>query len=155
VTTSGTVVVFGAGEGTEFRIAADRFLRKGDATQRSEAFSVVEYEGAAGLPGPPLHVHRTFEEAWFILEGQVAFAANTRTIAADRGSFLYVPRGVTHTFRVVGERSARWLGIISPARYVSLLEELGPLMPARGPPDMVAVARLFDKYDTEIVGERR
>jgi hypothetical protein len=32
VTTSGNVVVFGAGEGTEFQIAADRFLRNGDST---------------------------------------------------------------------------------------------------------------------------
>ena len=105
MTTSGNVVVFGAGVGAEFRIAANRFPRKGDSTQRSEAFSVIEYEGAAGFPGPPLHIHRTFEEAWFILDGEVAFTADGRTIAAKRGSYLYVPRGLPHTFRVVGERS--------------------------------------------------
>ena len=154
MTTSGHVVVFGPGEGAEFRVAADRFFRKGDSAQRSEAFSVIEYEGAAGFPGPPPHVHRSFEEAWFILEGEVAFTADGRPIAAECGTFLYVPRGVAHTFRVVGERPARWLGIFSPGRCVGLVEELGPLMPAKGPPDMAAVARLFAKYDTEMVTER-
>jgi len=100
-------------------------------------------------------MHRTFEEAWFILEGEVAFTADGGTIAAKRGTFLYVPRGVPHTFHVVGERPARWLGIFSPGRYVGLIEELGPLMPANGLPDMAAVTRLFARYDSEIVAERR
>jgi len=154
LTASGKVVVYGPGEGEEFRVAADRFLRKGDSAHRSEAFSVIEYEGAAGFPGPPPHVHRSFEEAWFILEGKVAFTADGRTISAERGTFLFVPRGVPHTFRVLGERPARWLGIFSPGRYVGLVEELGPLMPVNGPPDSAAVARLFAKYDTEMVTER-
>ena len=154
MTGSGTVVVYGPGKGEEFRVAADRFLRKGDSAHRSEAFSVIEYEGAAGFPGPPPHVHRSFEEAWFILEGKVAFTADSQTISAERGTFLFVPRGVAHTFRVLGERRARWLGIFSPGRYVGLVEELGPLMPLNGPPNLAAVARLFAKYDTEMVTER-
>ena len=154
MTARGKVVVYASGEGEEFRVGADRFLRKGDSAHRSEAFSVIEYEGAAGIPGPPPHVHRSFEEAWFILEGEVAFTAEGRTIAAERGTFLFVPRGVAHTFRVVRERPARWLGIFSPGRFVGLVEELGPLMPLNGPPDMAAVGRLFAKYDTEMVPER-
>lgn len=146
--------MFGPGEGTEFRIAADRFLRKGDATQRSEAFAVIEYEGAPGLPGPPPHVHRSFEEAWFFLDGEVAFLADGKTITAKRGSFLYVPRRIPHTFGVIGERPARWLGIFSPGRYLGLVEELAAVMPANSQPDMAAIVRLFANYDTEIVSPK-
>jgi hypothetical protein len=47
---------------------------------------------------------------------------------------------------------ARWIGIFSPGRYVGLIEELGRLLPADGPPDDQAILALFKKYDSDIVG---
>ena len=149
----GKVVVFGAGEGQRVRLGPDRFVIKGGPRQRSDAFSVIEYEGAPGVPGPPPHVHRAFEEAWVILEGEVRFRAAGETVAAKKGTYLLVPRGTPHTFEVVGTTPARWIGIFAPGRYVSLLEELGEVLPAHGPPDPGAVVRLFAKYDTEIVDQ--
>jgi quercetin dioxygenase-like cupin family protein len=154
MTTIGKVVALGPEQGTKFRIAEDRFRTMGRPAQRSEAFSVIEYEGAAGIPGPPPHIHHSFEEAWFILDGKVKFTADGRAIAAERGSYLFVPRGVVHSFQVVGKRPARWLGIFSPGRFVGLIEELGPLIPVRGPPNFAALARLFAKYDSGMVGGR-
>lgn len=150
VTSPASVIAFFPGEGTEFRVAADRFVRKGDASQRSEAFAVVEYEGAPNLPGPPAHLHRAFEEAWYILDGDVEFITQGGRTRATRGTYLFVPRGVAHTFRVLGDRPARWIGIFSPGRYVGLVEELGPLFSGGGPPDQRAIAQLFARYDTEL-----
>jgi quercetin dioxygenase-like cupin family protein len=151
MTARGKVVVLGPGRGREFRIGADRIWTKGEPSERSESFSVIEYEGAAGVPGPPPHLHRTFEEAWYILEGQVTFREENQTVTATPGTYLLVPRGVPHSFQVDGPHPARWLGIFSPGRYVGLVEELAGLMPAHGPPDPAALRRLFSKYDTELV----
>lgn len=148
VTAGGRALVLRAGEGEAFRIAGDRFLRKGSA---SEGFSVIEYEGAPGVPGPPRHLHREFEEAWYILEGEVEFTAGSAVSIVRPGAYVHVPRGVPHTFRVTSTAPARWIGIFSPGRYVRLLEELGPLLPDRGPPDMAAIERLFARYDTALV----
>src|SRR4029077_1244575 len=112
----GRVVAFGPGEGIEHRIGPDRFVTKGEASPRAESFAVIEYEGAPGISGPPPHVHRGCEEAWFILDGKVTFTTGGQTIAASKGTYLYVPRGVPHTFRVEGTRPARWVGIFSPGR---------------------------------------
>jgi hypothetical protein len=112
---------------------------------------VIEYVGAAGIPGPPPHVHRSFEEAWFILEGTVNFRADGKAIVARPGSYLFVPRGVVHSFQVAGRRPARWVGIFSPGRYVGLIEELGRLIPGDRPPNPTALARVFAKYDSEMV----
>lgn len=142
------------GGGTEFRIAEDRFLRKGRPSERTSAFSVVEYEGAPGGMGPPLHIHRSFEEAWYLLEGEVEFTAAGHVTRARPGHYLLVPRGVAHTFRVASSEPARWIGIFSPGRYVGMIEELGALIPADGPPDPRRMRRLFAKWGSEIVASR-
>ena len=150
MTLQGKVHVSLPGEGAAHHIGLDKFLTKGPARDGTESFSVVEYEGAAGQPGPPSHIHRTFDEAWYILEGNVAFRSNANVIEARRGTYLFVPRGVAHTFQVQGSTPARWIGIFSPGRFVGLVEELGALMPPSGPPNVAELNRLFAKYDTEL-----
>jgi len=140
-----------AGAGPAFPIGADRFVRKTGAPRRSDPFAVIEYVGQHGIPGPPPHRHRSFEEAWFILDGEVEFTVGSRATRAGSGTYVGIPRGVPHTFRVVGERPARWLGLFAPGRYVRLLEELGRVLPAHGPPDPKRIVALFRRYDTELV----
>jgi len=151
LTALGRVVHIGPEAGDAFRIGPDRFRTLGGPSQRAEEYAAIVYEAAAGVPGPPLHRHTKFEEAWFILDGKVEFLTARRPLVAAAGSYLRIPRGVPHTFRVVGGRPARWLGIISPGSYVKLLQELGRLVPPTGPPDAAKVARLFARYDTELV----
>ena len=151
MTIRGRAFVLGPGGGTEHRIAEDRFLTKGRPSERVEPFCVIEYEGAPGVPGPPIHIHRSFDEAWYILDGKVRFTAGGKTVEAVPGTYLLVPRGVPHGFEVAGRKPARWIGIFSPGRYVGLVEELGAVIPEAGPPDLRAIARLFAKYDSEIV----
>ena len=139
------------GEGPIHRLAADRFTMKLEGMEDHAPYCLFEYEAAPGVPGPPLHVHHTFEEAWFILDGEVTFTLGDTVETGTRGSFLWVPRGAVHTFAVHGDAPARWVGILSPGRYVAMLDELGELlasttMPA--PDDMVA---LFRRHDSEIV----
>jgi mannose-6-phosphate isomerase-like protein (cupin superfamily) len=151
MTAMGTPVSVGPRQGPSHRIGEDTFVVKGDSRSVDDAFSVIEYRGAPGVPGPPPHIHRGFVEAWYILEGEVSFIAGGRAIAAKPGAYLLVPRGVPHAFQVEGTTPAKWLGIFAPGHYVQLLEELGPLIPQRGPPDLTEVRSLFARYDTELV----
>lgn len=146
----GKAVALGPGEGDEFSIGQDLVVVKGATEHSGDGFSVVEYVGA-NQPGPPPHVHRACEEAWFILDGEVDFMVGGEVIRGRTGSFFLVPRGTSHTFQVVGDRPARWIGVFSPGRYMELIRKLGKLIPADGPPDLEAVVALFARYDTEIV----
>ena len=38
------------------------------------AYSLIEYSHRPGAPGPPPHVHRQHEEAFFVLEGELTLA---------------------------------------------------------------------------------
>lgn len=151
MTAAGRIVVVLAGKGAAFRIGADRFVRKGTVGRGEASFALVEYTAAPHSPGPPPHLHRAFEETFFLLEGELEFRSGRRRTVVSPNGYVHVPRGVPHTFRVVGEAAARWVGIFSPARYVALVEKLGPLIPASGPPDLREVARLFARYGTELV----
>lgn len=139
------------GGGRKSAIGPDRFFLKDAVVHDDDRFAVIEYVGAAGVPGPPAHRHTTFEEAWFILDGKVEFWDGQRTIEIGSGSYLRVPPGVPHTFKVVGTKPARWVGIFSPGRYVRLLEELSRVIPANGPPNPEQIKELFSRYDTELV----
>jgi len=102
MTAMGKVVFPGPGEGPEFRFALDRFLVKGGHSQASGLFAVMEYAGAAGQVEPAPHLHRTFEETWFILEGEMRLIDGNQIIAATRRVYLLVPRNVSATFQVMG-----------------------------------------------------
>ena len=70
----------------------------------------------------------------------------------EETGIVLVPRDAPHTFRVAGGAPARWLGVFSPAGGLGLIEELGEILPADGPPDVEKVMALFARYQTEVVG---
>lgn len=150
MTGAGRAIVVKPGDGAGFRLGKDRFRRKGPV-RADDPFAIIEYEGAAGVPGPPPHLHRAFDEGWYVLQGTVEFWVAGRVTRGGVGSYVLIPRGVPHGFQVVGDEPARWVGIFAPGKYVGLLQELSRILPAAGPPDPAKLGKLFRKYDTEIV----
>lgn len=138
--------------GASHSVGADSFRILGGNAETGDGFAAIEYTGVPGVPGPPLHVHHTFDEAWYVLEGEVEFTLPEGSRTGVKGSFVLIPRGVPHTFQVRGSSAARWLGLFSPGRHVQLLVDLGPAIPTDGPPDLERVASVFAAHDTEIVG---
>jgi quercetin dioxygenase-like cupin family protein len=143
----------GPGDGRSFSVGADRALVKVEADATGDAFSLIEYEAAPGVPGPPPHVHRIVSETFYVLEGEVDFLAAGKKKKLVRGSVAFVLPGVPHTFANVGSTPARWVGIFSPGRYVDLVEGIGKLLPPDGPPEEQKIVALGAEYDTEIVPE--
>ncbi len=148
MTASGSIPV-GPGQGRSFAVGLDALTIKG--MSETDAFSFIEYRAAAGVPGPPMHVHHANEEAFYILDGQVDFTLNGITSRLEPGSFVLVPRDAAHTFANVGTGPARWVGVFAPGRYLGLVEGLGAVIPPDGPPDFAAVAEVFARYDSEII----
>lgn len=58
---------------------------------------------------PPLHVHDDLDDTWYILEGQMVVRCGDDEQIVSAGHWVSMPRGVPHTFRVVGEREAKIL----------------------------------------------
>ncbi len=115
----------------------------------SPGFAAFEATQEPGLPGPPQHVHRDYDEAWYIIEGRMEFALGDDTHLCPAGSVVIAPRGTAHTFHNPGPDPARMLAILTP-QALQLIEELGQLA-AAGPPPATAVGSLLARHETSIV----
>ncbi len=101
----------------------------------------------------PYHTHSREDEAFYILEGKVAFLCDGEWLEAGPGTFLYGPRRVPHGFLVIGERPARMLIICTPAGFERFIEDQAtPLNEPPPPPDMDRLIALAERYGLEIHG---
>ena len=95
----------------------------------------------------PLHIHRTDDEAVYVLEGTLAFRVDEDTVTVPAGGAVLVPRGTAHTF---------WNPRPEPARYlVALTQRISDLvnaLHAEGPLDDDATAALFERYEAPFLG---
>jgi uncharacterized RmlC-like cupin family protein len=99
------------------------------------SFSIHEWRGS----GPALlHVHHSDDEAWHVLEGQLAFRYADRTETAGPGTTVFVPAGVAHTY-TTGE-GARYLIVLTP-RLSGLI---AALQTDRDPARQHEIYRRFD-----------
>ena len=74
----------------------------------SNDFVVAEWQDAGAPPGPPrfiapLHLHRSDDEAWYVLEGTLYVRMGENDVELRAGSGLLVPRGTSHTYWNPGE----------------------------------------------------
>jgi hypothetical protein len=91
---------------------------------------------------PPLHVHHDLDDSSYLLDGVLAVRCGERTFRADPGTYLPLPSGVPHTFRVVGRQPARMLLVHADDSFLRLVRSLGIPAPSRTlPSDMAQVSR--------------
>ena len=104
---------------------------------------VVEHRCAPGMEtivlemtlpvgsSPPLHVHYSLDDTWYILDGKMAVRCGDDALVVRTGHWVSMPRGVPHTFRIVGDREARILLVHDNATFRDLIRDLGTPAPAR------------------------
>ena len=107
--------VIGPGEGQTLRspVGGDvTQLALGD--QSGGALTAFEASAPPGQ-GPPLHVHITEDEVISVLEGELRVSLDGTVHEAAAGSFVFIPRGVAHTWQAVGDQPARFVFMFTPA----------------------------------------
>jgi quercetin dioxygenase-like cupin family protein len=67
--------------------------------------------------GPPTHYHLNEDETFRVLEGRVAFLVDGKWHEAGPGDAAFIPRGVVHTFKNVGDRPCRMLTMTTPSGF--------------------------------------
>jgi mannose-6-phosphate isomerase-like protein (cupin superfamily) len=134
----------------------NRLTLKATAATTGGLFGLWE---ALAPPGDsaPLHVHRADDESFFVIEGHLRFQCGDRDIAAGPGSFVFLPRGVPHTFVVEGSNNARFLGLLTPGGGEQFFVDAGRRAEAEGlppktPPDIELLKRMSAKHGMQIVG---
>lgn len=121
-----------------FRAAADvstlamksgsvaRYVARGAET--GGRYGLFRWELRPRGAGPALHFHRTFSEAFYILEGTVRLLTPQQGIDARPGDFLFVPEGGQHGFRNESDEPAAMLILFAPGtpreRYFEEVDEI-------------------------------
>ena len=123
------------GEGRTVWVVGDRYTIKTSGEETDGAFALVEALVPPG-GGPPPHIHHREDEAFYVLEGELAFHVDGRDIAAGSGSWVTLSRGSLHHFRNISDRPARMLILVTPAGLEQFFLEVG---------------RAVDEDDTEAV----
>jgi uncharacterized cupin superfamily protein len=142
----GGAVVLGPGEGRGFWTGLSRAAVKVESGAAD--FSVFVSSPPPGAPGPAPHLHRSYDEAWFIIEGAVEFLLDGQRERQGAGGFVFVPRGVVHSFANPGPAEARMLVIGSRPAQV-MVEEVGRLAEAgRLSPD--TITEVYRRHDSTL-----
>jgi quercetin dioxygenase-like cupin family protein/catechol 2,3-dioxygenase-like lactoylglutathione lyase family enzyme len=108
---------------------------------------------------PPRHVHEGLDDSFLVLEGEVVVRCGEQTTLGRPGTYLALPAGVPHTFRVTSPVPARLLLVHADDSFLNLIEAAGtPTTELRLPPpgqfdvDLDTLARLTTEHDSRIVG---
>ena len=89
-----------------------------------------------------LHIHRSDDEAWHVLEGSLRFIFEHGEMEAPAGSTVFVPAGLAHTYRVTVP--GRYLIILTP-RLDRLIARLRTLS------DRTQLRSTLAEFDTVMV----
>jgi quercetin dioxygenase-like cupin family protein len=128
---------------------------KARAESTGGALGLVEGSFYRGF-GPPLHVHRREDEAFYVIDGEIRFREGDDDFVGGPGSWVWGRRGVPHTFKVESER-ARALILVTPGGFERMFEVGGvPLSESAEPPvqeyDPEAAVAISKQFGFEVIG---
>lgn len=126
-------------------IKADRELTGGH-------FSLIEQVIPAGFDSP-WHVHRSEDESFYVLEGQMSVILEDVTWLLQAGDFAFGPRNIAHGFRIEGDEPARILLMTTGSDFADFIAETS--VPSDAPPaapDMALLKAAAERHNIAILG---
>lgn len=145
------------GEGRAFCAVGDVYRNLATGEQTGGAYVLTEAKVYPG-GGPPPHIHRREDEAFYILEGELTFTVGGQRIVAGPGAFLQAPRDIPHAFKNESTAPARMLIHVAPAGFEKFMEEFAtPVESFDSPPlpvthaDIEKLLAVAPKYGIEIL----
>ena len=113
---------------------------------RAPGFAIFTNDFPGLGDGPPAHHHDSYDEAFYVLAGEMEFCVDGVTARVPTGSMAFVHRGATHSFRNPGPEAARMLVVTTPTA-IDLIVRM-----AEGARHPDALPALFAAHGSEIDG---
>lgn len=136
-------------EGRSIDLGAFAMTVKASEGLTAGAFTLLEATEPPDF-GPPMHIHHNAAEAFYVLQGEYIIFIEDRETRCPTGSFIYIPLGVKHGFRV-GSVPSRKLNLYAPGVMVGYFDELAAAM-ADGAADDDRLGAIAAKNGVEVVG---
>lgn len=131
-------------------------LRNPEGSSRTPA--VIELTIPPG-GSPPEHIHESLDDSFLLLDGEIVVKCADQIIVGHPGTYISLPHGVPHTFRVTSRTPARMLLVHADDSFLQFIEELGtPTDDRQLPPpgefdlDLDALMRASAAHGAPMVG---
>lgn len=149
MTESGRGFVLRPGEGRAIDLGGFRMSVKVGGDDSSGAFSLLEADEPADF-GPPMHIHHDSAEAFYVLQGEYIIFLENREFSCPAGSFIFIPAGIPHGFRV-GKQASRKLNLYAPSTMVGYFDDLSEAI-AQRVADPQVLSEIAKRYSMEVIG---
>lgn len=132
----------------------DTFVFKLGGGESGSTFEVAESRIRPDA-GPPLHIHDTEDEAFYVVSGTFRVRVGDQTAESGPGAFVFAPRGLPHAFVNIGAADGTLLTLTSPTTFEAFWQETATasrgLTP--GTPEFdKAMAAVAAKHNKRVVG---
>ena len=108
--------------------------------------AIVEHTLDAKCLGAPLHKYTRENEISYVLEGELSVIQNGEVQIARPGEYIVKPKEIFHTFWNAGDKTVRFIEIITPGNFEYYFAELAPFLLKGQPPQMDKVRETGQKY---------
>tara|TARA_R110002050_G_scaffold56512_3_gene127152 strand:- start:114372 stop:114989 length:618 start_codon:yes stop_codon:yes gene_type:complete len=135
-------------EGKLLNVMGDHQNIKLTGKDTNGQYTLIEQYNEPGIGIPP-HVHENEDEVFQVLEGQVEMSIGAEKTTLLAGDVIFCPKGIPHSWKVVGDQKSKAMLSIFPAGLEAMFEELAQL-PA-GLPDLEKVGQICGKYKLRFV----
>jgi quercetin dioxygenase-like cupin family protein len=143
---AGQAAVVGPGEGrtVDLGVLSMRVMAGGEDTT-GRRFTLAEFSGTQSGAWTVPHLHRGFEESFYVLDGRFVFTLGEEQREATPGTYILVPRNTRHTI-TADDGGGRFLTLMDPGGIEDMFFELGQLGPdaLRDPAVRAAVSARYD-----------
>ncbi len=145
----GRALVLRPGEGRSIDLGNFGMSLKAGGEETGGAFTLLEAAEPPGF-GPPRHIHRDAAEAFYVLEGEYHIFIDEEAHTCPAGSFIFIPAGIRHGFRV-GAMPSRKLNLYTPAAMVGYFDELSAAI-KRGDASPGQLDEIATRHGMEVTG---
>ncbi|ADQ68202.1 cupin [Halogeometricum borinquense DSM 11551] len=144
-------------EGDTYHALGGLALLKATADETDGSFNLVERRGDENRVVTPLHVHRSDDELWYVLDGEMELFIDGELLSAEPGDTAFAPQNVPHALRIAAD-GTRYLVLRTPGNK-SLFGAVGTsvdevTVPTDGPDDAERdrLDTFVENSDVEILG---
>lgn len=139
-------------------VAATPFLVEPPAERTSPWRVVVDGRRSGGMSvgdavlpprtaGPSRHVHTREDEGVYVIDGVLTAEVGTQRFEVRAGAFLWMPRGLPHTFANLGDEPVRGVGVINPSGFEQFFGEVAEYVASTGgQPDPDVILQINERY---------
>jgi quercetin dioxygenase-like cupin family protein len=128
--TNNSPIAVAAQEGPSVSVVGDTYRIVIGSEQTNGAYALIDML----IPprgGPPPHSHANFQEAFYIIDGEIEVITKKKTYPATKGSYVNIPfNGPVHKFINKTNKTVHILCLTTPAGMEKMFVEIGKPVPA-------------------------